>query len=90
MAFLLNLFSHSPPPPAEDAISHLLRQLKLDSLDPLPDNYLEMLFPTSLKETHINIFTQIIHSLSEARTEAAVIKLYTIIMCAIRMSEYDS
>jgi hypothetical protein len=49
-----------------------------------------MLFPPSLKEKHIEILTQIINSLREARTEAAVIKLYTIIMCAIRMSDYDS
>lgn len=56
----------------------------------MPDNYYELLFlapPQGLSKPQL--LQQLVGCLQRARTEAAVVKLYTIIMCAIRMSDYE-
>lgn len=87
MTFLLKLFSSIDPPSPTQAITNNLNSLKLDSSSPLPDNYHELLFATP-HQPH-QVLTQILIHLQQATSEAAVIKLYTIIMCAIRISDYD-
>jgi hypothetical protein len=59
----------------------------MDSSSALPDNYHELLFAPPNRPNEV--LMELVLSLQQASSEAAVIKLYTIIMCAIRIADYD-
>lgn len=87
MTFLRKLFSLAVPPSPKEALNKTLKSLRMDSSSALPDNYHELLFAPPNKPNEV--LAELFHTLQQATSEAAVIKLYTIAMCAIRMGDYD-
>lgn len=87
MTFLRKFFGPTAPPSHKETLNDTLRQLRMDSSSALPDNYHELFFTFPSKPNEV--LTELVHALQEATSEGAVIKLYTIIMCAIRMGDYD-
>lgn len=87
MTFLRKLFAPALPPTPKETLNSTLRSMRMDSSSALPDNYHELLFTPSSNPNEV--LAELVQTLQYATSEAAIIKLYTIIMCAIRMGDYD-
>lgn len=55
----------------------------------MPDNYYELLFLAPTHHSKAELLREIVGCLPRAKGEAAIVKLYTIMVCAIRMSDYE-